>query len=102
MDRRRPSCSDSLPRSEAQIRLCPEKFDESSANDGPKLAPVDGGFQAWMFLAACVMIEALIWGESARVTTRWQSTNYEQDLLFHSESSRNTTTTMKPSRTLAW
>lgn len=62
MDRRRPSCSDSLPRSEAQIRLCPEKFDKSSADDGPKLAPVDGGFQAWMFLAACVMIEALIWG----------------------------------------
>lgn len=56
--------------------MCPEKFDESSADDGPKLAPVDGGFQAWMFLAACVMIEALIWGESARVTTDYKMTVY--------------------------
>ncbi|KAJ6178204.1 hypothetical protein N7519_008665 [Penicillium mononematosum] len=62
MEMRRPSCSNSLPRSEAQIRLCPEKFDESSDNDVQRLPPVDGGFQAWMFLAACVMIEALIWG----------------------------------------
>ncbi|CAG8123034.1 unnamed protein product [Penicillium nalgiovense] len=62
MEMRRPSCSNSLPRSEAQIRLCPEKLDESSSNDVQRLPPVDGGFQAWMFLAACVMIEALIWG----------------------------------------
>ncbi|KAJ5511023.1 Major facilitator superfamily domain general substrate transporter [Penicillium expansum] len=62
MERRRPSCSDSLSRSEAQIRLCPEKFDESSTDDGQKLPPVDGGFHAWMFLAACTMLEALIWG----------------------------------------
>ncbi|CAG7963203.1 unnamed protein product [Penicillium nalgiovense] len=62
MEMRRPSCSNSLPRSEAQIRLCPEKLDETSSNDVQRLPPVDGGFQAWMFLAACVMIEALIWG----------------------------------------
>ncbi|KAJ5463253.1 hypothetical protein N7475_008197 [Penicillium sp. IBT 31633x] len=53
--------SKSPPGSEAQMRLCPEKFDEQST-DEEKLPPVDGGFQAWMFLGACVMIEALIWG----------------------------------------
>ena len=68
MERRRPSCSDSLPRSEAQIRLFPEKFDESSTDDRQKLPPVDGGFQAWMFLMACVMLEALIWVKSACTT----------------------------------
>ncbi|CAI7589679.1 unnamed protein product [Penicillium glandicola] len=61
MERRRSSFSNSLPGSEAQIRLCPEKFDESST-DEHKLPPVDGGFQAWMFLTACIMLEALIWG----------------------------------------
>lgn len=54
--------SKSPPGSEAQMRLCPEKFDEQST-DEEKLPPVDGGFQAWMFLGACVMIEALIWGK---------------------------------------
>lgn len=28
-----------------------------------KLPPQDGGIQAWLFLAACAMIEALVWGE---------------------------------------
>ncbi|KAJ5191407.1 MFS monocarboxylate transporter [Penicillium cinerascens] len=27
-----------------------------------KLPPQDGGIQAWLFLAACAMIEALVWG----------------------------------------
>lgn len=26
------------------------------------LPPVDGGKRAWLFLAACFVIEALIWG----------------------------------------
>lgn len=28
----------------------------------PPLPPIDGGYQAWMFLAASTMIEALVWG----------------------------------------
>lgn len=28
----------------------------------PSLPPVDGGKDAWLFLAACFMIEALVWG----------------------------------------
>ncbi|KAJ5124532.1 uncharacterized protein N7515_008357 [Penicillium bovifimosum] len=60
METRHSIRSTSPPGSEAQIRLCPEKFDESTEEQ--KLPPVDGGFQAWMFLAACVMLEALIWG----------------------------------------
>jgi hypothetical protein len=27
------------------------------------LPPVDGGKDAWLFLAACFLIEALVWGE---------------------------------------
>ncbi|KAJ5864216.1 uncharacterized protein N7529_006132 [Penicillium soppii] len=61
METRHSSCSDSLPGSEAQVRLCPEKFDQNST-DEKSLPPVDGGFHAWMFLGACVMLEALIWG----------------------------------------
>jgi hypothetical protein len=30
----------------------------------PALPPVDGGKDAWLFLAACFVIEALIWGAS--------------------------------------
>lgn len=29
------------------------------------LPPVDGGKQAWLFLAACFVLEALIWGMSS-------------------------------------
>jgi hypothetical protein len=43
------------------MHLCPEKFDDISTEE-ERLPPVDGGIQAWMFLAACVMLEALIWG----------------------------------------
>lgn len=43
---------------------------ESRVEDGtagmghemPSLPQVDGGKDAWMFLAACFMIEALVWG----------------------------------------
>ncbi|KXX76446.1 Monocarboxylate transporter 10 [Madurella mycetomatis] len=43
---------------------------ESRVEDGvggmehemPSLPPVDGGKDAWLFLAACFMIEALVWG----------------------------------------
>ncbi|CAG8008705.1 unnamed protein product [Penicillium olsonii] len=61
METRRSSYSNSQPESEAQIQLCPEKFEVAPTAE-QKLPPVDGGFQAWMFLGACVMLEALIWG----------------------------------------
>ena len=62
METRRSSYSNSQPESEAQIQLCPEKFEVAPTAE-QKLPPVDGGFQAWMFLGACVMLEALIWGK---------------------------------------
>jgi len=76
MEARHSSCGSSLPGSEAQIRLCPEKFDENST-DEKRLPPVDGGFQAWMFLGACVMLEALIWGKFLQVRkTKKKATKY--------------------------
>jgi len=40
--------------------------EESTCNDTrhefPALPPVDGGKDAWLFLAACFVVEALIWG----------------------------------------
>lgn len=30
--------------------------------DDEKLPPVDGGVQAWLFLMASAMLEALVWG----------------------------------------
>lgn len=35
----------------------------------PSLPPVDGGKDAWLFLAACFMIEALVWGAWTRPRT---------------------------------
>ena len=35
---------------------------ESTNLEKSDLPPVDGGCQAWMFLAASTMIEALVWG----------------------------------------
>lgn len=29
----------------------------------PKLPPVDGGIHAWLFLAACFVVEGTVWGE---------------------------------------
>ena len=34
----------------------------SVAHEMPGLPRVDGGKDAWLFLAACFMIEALVWG----------------------------------------
>ena len=31
-------------------------------NDGFSLPPTDGGKDAWLFLFACFMLEAMIWG----------------------------------------
>lgn len=34
----------------------------NTRHEFPALPPVDGGKDAWLFLAACFVIEALIWG----------------------------------------
>jgi hypothetical protein len=36
--------------------------DRLSLNPGSQLAPVDGGRDAWLFLAAATTIEVLVWG----------------------------------------
>ena len=33
------------------------------AHEFDSLPPADGGKQAWLFLTACFLVEALIWGE---------------------------------------
>lgn len=38
---------------------------QDEARDGSALPPVDGGRQAWLFLAAATMLEASIWGFAA-------------------------------------
>lgn len=36
---------------------------DSDAHDGAQqLPPMDGGMDAWLFLAACFVMEALVWG----------------------------------------
>lgn len=40
---------------------CEEKLKPDPYAD-KQLPPVDGGIHAWLFLAACAMIEALVWG----------------------------------------
>ena len=35
---------------------------ESTPRQEFSLPPVDGGKDAWLFLAGCFMIEALVWG----------------------------------------
>ncbi|KAJ5257157.1 hypothetical protein N7478_013261 [Penicillium angulare] len=39
-----------------------EDEDEKNLCNQNSLPPIDGGFQAWMFLAASTMVEALVWG----------------------------------------
>ncbi|KAK3901666.1 monocarboxylate transporter 10 [Staphylotrichum tortipilum] len=38
------------------------RVEDGDAHEMPSLPPVDGGKDAWLFLAACFMIEALVWG----------------------------------------
>ncbi|EAW12319.1 putative MFS monocarboxylate transporter [Aspergillus clavatus NRRL 1] len=44
----------------------PTTSDESSSQldefDESLLPPVDGGYQAWLFLVACFMVEGIVWG----------------------------------------
>jgi len=37
---------------------------------GYSLPPVDGGKDAWLFLAACFVAEALVWGKSLYICLR--------------------------------
>jgi hypothetical protein len=39
-------------------------YNDAGASHGSSLPPVDGGKDAWLFLAACFIIEALVWGKS--------------------------------------
>lgn len=34
----------------------------SNVDYGTQLPPIDGGMNAWLFLAACFVMEALVWG----------------------------------------
>ncbi|KAH1491333.1 hypothetical protein LV164_002272 [Aspergillus fumigatus] len=36
--------------------------DDIDEFDDSRLPPVDGGYQAWLFLAACFMVEGIVWG----------------------------------------
>lgn len=41
-----------------------ERGDETAERETAQSLPrVDGGKDAWLFLAACFMLEALIWGQ---------------------------------------
>ncbi|KAJ5894967.1 hypothetical protein N7495_006658 [Penicillium taxi] len=42
------------------LPLCNRKL--PSVYDEKDFPPMDGGFHAWMFLAACTMFDALVWG----------------------------------------
>jgi hypothetical protein len=60
--------------SDIQLRLRSEEQSPSSIKQhdheqDQQLPPMDGGKDAWLFLAACFMIEALIWGTLSTVHT---------------------------------
>jgi hypothetical protein len=38
------------------------RVEDGTGHEMPSLPPVDRGKDAWLFLAACFMIEALVWG----------------------------------------
>lgn len=48
--------------------ISPERHaEDGTGHEMASLPPVDGGKDAWLFLAACFMIEGLVWGESTDV-----------------------------------
>ncbi|KAL2133566.1 hypothetical protein VTI74DRAFT_2130 [Chaetomium olivicolor] len=50
-------------REESPRTSSPERqVEDGNGHEMPSLPPVDGGKDAWLFLAACFMIEALVWG----------------------------------------
>jgi hypothetical protein len=72
---------------------------EPSSSD-PSLPPVDGGKQAWLFLAACWVVEAFVFGESSSRTdiSFLDSPRNSQDSAFHMASTRTSTTPMSRSQ----
>lgn len=62
MDTRPPSPKSS--RCEETGHFSYNECGNTKANKEKPLPPKDGGSQAWMFLAASAMIEALVWGTS--------------------------------------
>ncbi|KAJ5760221.1 MFS monocarboxylate transporter [Penicillium odoratum] len=61
MDTERSSTNSSTCRDKDSLS-CSALPDTDKAPLEDDLPPVDGGFHAWMFLAASTMIEALVWG----------------------------------------
>lgn len=49
-----------------------QESDSQSIMDDKDLPPVDGGPQAWLFLIASAMLEALVWGKCS-IITAWLS-----------------------------
>ncbi|KAJ5590262.1 Major facilitator superfamily domain general substrate transporter [Penicillium hetheringtonii] len=61
MNHSKPLSASSDTTEEQEIAICHENEIKEFSND-TGLHPMDGGFHAWMFLAASTMIEALVWG----------------------------------------
>lgn len=82
------------PRSvEDNSHLVSSRLDEST------LPPVDGGKDAWLFLAACFVVEALVWGTSlATLPGYHHDTHTTQASPSPTVSSRNTIPPMSPSK----
>jgi hypothetical protein len=62
MDPERSSSTNSSTSQNQELLPCNSKSDPEKTPLENDLPPVDGGFHAWMFLAASTMIEALVWG----------------------------------------
>lgn len=62
------SCDPALPT--ATRLILQDEIDVDSINDRAEfsLPPVDRGKDAWMFLAACFVMEALVWGKKIQKT----------------------------------
>ena len=70
---------DGLSNSRDEIGVSPWSAAQQNPNSpGISLARADGGKDAWLFLASCFVIEALVWGKQ----TEYQSPNY---ILTHKE-----------------
>lgn len=63
MDNPKPLSPSSNEHEEQEIALF-RGNETKKFSDEEGLPPMDGGFHAWMFLAASTMIEALTWGSS--------------------------------------
>lgn len=62
MDTERSSTTNSTTSRNQELLPCSSKSDPEKTPLEDDLPPIDGGFHAWMFLAASTMIEALVWG----------------------------------------